>query len=129
MNQRFVTCFRDVAIHIIAVSRTLNSSSHNDFTVKKYRKWSFWKLNNRFLAMQYSFITTSPLYLYKAEHGPTDFLNCDNNRTQDEKLKMMIIRDRLSCTFSYDWLYKSLSLVISVHGNFHPRRGETSLWT
>ena len=26
---RVVTCFRDVAIHIIAVSRTLHSSNHN----------------------------------------------------------------------------------------------------
>jgi len=30
--------------HSIAVSRTLHSSNHNAFTVKKYRKWSFWKL-------------------------------------------------------------------------------------
>ena len=29
MNRRFVTCFRDVDIHIIAVSRTLHSSNHN----------------------------------------------------------------------------------------------------
>jgi len=26
----------------------------------------------------YSVITTSPLYLYKAGQGPTDFLNCVN---------------------------------------------------
>ena len=43
--------------------------------------------------MQYSVITTSPLYLYKAGHGPTDFLNCDNCGTQNEKLEIMIIRD------------------------------------
>ena len=48
MNRRFVTCFCDVAIHIIAVSRMINSSNHNAFMVKKYRKWSFWKLSNRF---------------------------------------------------------------------------------
>jgi len=42
--------------------------------------------------MQYSFITTSPLYLYKAGHGTMDLiLNCDNNGTQDEKLEIMII--------------------------------------
>ena len=56
------------------------------------------KANQLFLTMQYSFITTSPLYLYKAEHGPTDFLNCDNNGTQDEKLEIMIIRDCLPST-------------------------------
>ena len=44
------------------------------------------KAKQSFLTMQYSVITTSPLYLYKAGHGPTDFLNCDNSRTQDEKL-------------------------------------------
>ena len=57
------------------------------------------KAKRSFLTMQYSVITTSPLYLYKAGHGPTDFLNCDNSGTQDEKLEIMIIRDCLSCTF------------------------------
>ena len=57
------------------------------------------KAKQSFLTMHYSFITMSPLYLYKAEHGPTDFLNCDNSGMQDEKLELMIIRDCLSCTF------------------------------
>jgi len=48
MNRRCVTCFRDVAIHIIGVSRMLHSSNHNVFMVQKYRKWSFWKLSNRY---------------------------------------------------------------------------------
>ena len=55
------------------------------------------KPKQSFLMMQYSVITTSPLYLYKA-----DSLNCDNNGTQDEKLEIMIIRDCLPCTFPYD---------------------------
>ena len=38
---RVVTCFRDVAIHIIAVPRTLHSSNHNAFMVKKYRNGRF----------------------------------------------------------------------------------------
>mgnify|MGYP007133256506 CR=1 FL=1 len=37
-----------------------------------------------FLTMQYSAVTSSPLYLYKAVQGP-DFLNCDKSGTQDEK--------------------------------------------
>jgi len=45
------------------------------------------KAKQSFLTMYYSFITMSLFYLYKAEHGPTDFLNCDNTGTQDEKLK------------------------------------------
>ena len=60
------------------------------------------KAKQSFLMMQYSFITTSRC---TAEHGPTDFLNCDNNGTQDEKLKIMIIKDCLQCTWqavSYD---------------------------
>ena len=85
MNRRFVTCFRDVTIHIIAVSRRLNSSNQYAFMVKKYRKCSFWKLSNRCLTMQYSVITTSPLCLYKAGHGPTDFLNCVN--TTERRMK------------------------------------------
>ena len=48
MNRRCVTCFRDVAIHIIAVSRRLHSSNQYAFLVEKYRKCSFWKLSNRF---------------------------------------------------------------------------------
>ena len=48
MNQRFVTCFCDVAIHIIAVSRRLHSSNQYAFMVKKYRKCWFWKLRNHF---------------------------------------------------------------------------------
>jgi len=37
MQQRFVTCFRNVAIHIIAVSKTFHSSNHNAlwFLVKR----------------------------------------------------------------------------------------------
>ena len=38
-----------------------------------------------FLTMQYSFITTPPLYLYKARQGPTDFLNCVN--TTERRIK------------------------------------------
>jgi len=36
------------------------------------------KAKQSFLTMQYSAITTFPLYLYKAGHGPKDFLNCVN---------------------------------------------------
>jgi len=61
------------------------------------------KVKQVFLTMQYSVITTSLLYMYKAGHGPTDFLNCDNSGTQDEKLEIMIIRDCLVCTFPL-WL-------------------------
>ena len=57
------------------------------------------KAKQSFLTMQYCVITTSTLYLYKAGHGPTDFLYCDNSGTQDDKLEIMIIRDRLPCTF------------------------------
>ena len=57
------------------------------------------KAKQSLLTMQYSVITTSPLYLYKAGHGPTDFLNCVNAGTQDEKLEIMILRDCLPCTF------------------------------
>ena len=103
MNRRCVTCFRDVAIHIIAVSRTLHSSNHNAFMVKLYRKWSFWELSNRFWRCNIVLSRRPPLYLYTAGHGPTDFLNCDNSGMQDEKLELMIIRDCLSCTFPL-WL-------------------------
>jgi len=44
--------------------------------------------------MQYSVTTT--FLLYKARHGPTDFLNCDDSGMQYEKLEIMIIRDCLS---------------------------------
>ena len=57
------------------------------------------KAKQSFLTMQYSFITTSLLFLYKAGHGTTDFLNCDNNGMQDEKLEIMIIIECLPCTF------------------------------
>ena len=56
------------------------------------------KAKQWFLTMQYSVITTSPLYLYNVRHGPTDFLNCDNSGMQDEKLEIMITRDCLPCT-------------------------------
>ena len=46
------------------------------------------KAKQSFLTMQYSFITTSPFYTYKAGHGTTDFLNCDNNGTQDVKFEI-----------------------------------------
>ena len=57
------------------------------------------KAKHSCLTRQYCVITTSPLYLYKTGHGPTDFLNCDNSGTQDEKLEILIIRDCLPCTF------------------------------
>ena len=41
MNRRCVTCFREVAIHIITVSRRLHSSNQSAFMVKKYRKCWF----------------------------------------------------------------------------------------
>jgi len=41
--------------------------------------------------MQYSVITTSPLYLYKSGHGPTDFLNRVSSGTRGEKLEIMYI--------------------------------------
>ena len=56
------------------------------------------KAKQSFLTMQYRVITTSPMYLYKAGHGPTDFLSCVNG-TQDEKLEIMIIRDCLPYSF------------------------------
>ena len=49
------------------------------------------KAKQSFFTMQYSVITTSPLYLYKAGHGPTDFLNCVNITELDEKLEIMYI--------------------------------------
>ena len=67
INRRFVTCFRDVAIHIIAVSRTLHSSNHNAFVVKKYRKWSFWELSNRFWRCNIVLSRRPPLYVYTSE--------------------------------------------------------------
>ena len=88
MNRRFVTCFRDVAIHLIAVSRTLHSSNHNAFMVKKYRKWSFWELSNRFWRCNIVLSRRPPLYLYTAGHGPTDFINCDNSGMQMKNLKL-----------------------------------------
>ena len=48
MNRRFVTCFRDVAIHILAVSRRPHYSNQYAFMDKKYTKSSFLKLSNRF---------------------------------------------------------------------------------
>ena len=48
MNRRFVTCFRDVAIHTNTVSRRLHSSNQYAFMVKKYRKCLFWKPRNCF---------------------------------------------------------------------------------
>ena len=48
------------------------------------------KAKQSFLTMQYCVITTSTLYLYKAGHGPTDFLYCDNSGTKDDKLEIMI---------------------------------------
>ena len=95
--------FATSPLTLFPVWRMLHSSNHNTFMVKKYRKWSFWKLSKAFLTMQYSVITTSPLYLYKAWHGPTDFLNCDYNGMQDEKLEIMISRECHTCTFPL-WL-------------------------
>jgi len=45
------------------------------------------KAKQSFLTM--GFITTSPLYLYKTGHGPTDFLNCVN--TTERRMHMLII--------------------------------------
>ena len=55
------------------------------------------KAKQSFLTMQYSVITVIPLY--KAGHGTTNILNCDNNGTQDEKLETIIIRDSLLYAF------------------------------
>ena len=118
MNWWFVTCFRDVTIHIIAVSRTLHSSNHNAFMVKKYRKWLFWELSNRFWRCNITLSQCPPLYLYTAGHGPTDFLNCDNSTVQDETLQIMIIRDSfvmyipLMIDFINLHLYAFLSMAI-----------------
>ena len=108
MNRLFVTCFRDVTIHIIAVSRTLHSSNQNAFMVKKYRKRFVFKAKQLFLTMQYSVTTTSPLYLYKARHGLTYFLNCVNleklnvcinhkGHVHGKQSMMIIISSFLSC--------------------------------
>ena len=73
MNRRFVTCFRDVTIHIIAVSRRLNSSNQYAFMVKKYRKCSFWKLSNCFWRCNIVLPRRPRCTLYKAGHGPRTF--------------------------------------------------------
>ena len=98
MNRQFVTCFRDVVVHIIAVSRTLHSSNCNVLWLRNTENGRFESSAIVFEDAIYSVITTSPLYLYTVGHGPTDFLNCDNSRTQDEKLEIMIIRNCLPCT-------------------------------
>ena len=83
MNRGFVTCFRDVAIHIIALSRTLHSSNHNVLWLRNTENGQTIVFDDAI----YSVITTSPLYLYKAGHGPTDFLNCDNSERRMKNLK------------------------------------------
>ena len=70
------------------------------------------------LTMQYSVITTSPLYLYKARHGPTDFLNRDNSGTQHEKLEK---KDHQSPLAMYiplmiDYINLFISMAIFTHG-------------
>ena len=45
----------------------------------------FLKAKQSFFTMQYSVLTKSPLYLYKAGHGPTDFLKCVN--TTERRMK------------------------------------------
>ena len=115
MKRRCVTCFRDLAIHIIAVSRTLHSSNHNAFMVKKYRKWSFWELSNRFWRCNIVLSRRPPLYLYTAGHGPTDFINCDNSGMQMKNLKLWS-----SETACHDYinlhLYAFLYMAIFTHG-------------
>ena len=71
------------------------------------------KAKQSFLTMQYSAFTTSTLYLYKAGHGPTHFLNCDNSGTQDEKLEIMIT---MYITLMIDYINLLISMAIFTHG-------------
>ena len=70
------------------------------------------------LTMQYSVITPSPLYLYKAGHGPTDFLNRDNSGTQHEKLEKRIIRVRFAIyiPLMIDYINLFISMASFTHG-------------
>ena len=79
----------------------------------------FLKAKQSFLAMPYSVITTSPLFLYKADHSPTDFLNCDNSGTQDEKLEIMIIRD---CLPYNSTVVMSLSNKLQQYSRYEPQQ-------
>ena len=106
--------FHNVAIHIIAVLRTLLLWNRMPlwFFVKPWLKNTenvrFEKLNNRFWQCN-SFIRASLLYLYKAGYGPTDFLNCVNTTERGCKTwnndHHVLYKD---CISLYDWLYKLL---------------------
>ena len=58
------------------------------------------KAKQSFLKMQYIVLSRRPRCTCTQldTGGPTDFLNCDNSGTQDEKLEIMIIRNCLPCT-------------------------------
>ena len=76
-TRRIVTCYRDVADHIIAVSRRLHSSNQYAFMLKKL---FVLKAQQSFLTMQLlirCYHDVPVVFCIKpAGHGPTDFLNC-----------------------------------------------------
>ena len=57
------------------------------------------KAKQSFLKMQYIVLSRRPRCT--CTQLDTDFLNCDNSGTQDEKLEIMIIRNCLSCTLLF----------------------------
>ena len=72
--------------------------------------------------MQYSFITTSLLYVYKAGHGPTDFLNRVN--TTERSMRIWNNDQRLLVMYFLLMIYYinlRLTLAISAHGSFPTR--------
>ena len=127
-------CFRDVAIHIIAVSKTLHSSNQNAVMVpllmllKKYRKCSFWKLNNRV----WRWVLSWRPRCTKPDTGMRSTFWMVTMDAQDEHHVINMVPETTAChvyPLMIDYTNLWLTLAISFHGNFLTRLEETSLWT
>ena len=138
---RFVTCVRNIATQVIAMSNALHSSNQTVFVVLsllliiKHTKKSFWKLTNRFDDLMVFFSTMSRGSCGKSSlYIPSELLTQWNEgcKTLNKGHYVYTFYQRLSVfhvLFLYDWLQFPLALAISFQGNFHIWREDTFIWT
>ena len=134
MLRQFVTCFRDVATHIIAMSRTLHSSSQHflcgsELIVDhKTQTNAFWKLNNRCWRCYRFFTTTSSLHNVLSElWTQRNVAGCKTLNNDHYVYTCTYYQRQLFVFFSFmtDYLNFRLALAISFQGNVHTWLEET----
>ena len=127
MQRRFVTCFRDIATLIIAVSRSFHSSNQNVFlcgtklvVYHKHKQMFVWKLNNGYWRCNSEVLVESWAYI-RSELLTQWNAGCKtlNNDHYQYTYYQRLFCFSCSSPLWFDYIIFRLALAISCKDNFH----------